>query len=66
MSRRSIGLKPGAVTRTVYVPGTKLGAEYNPALSVVKARDTPRATSVIATAALGTTEPLESVTAPEI
>ena len=31
----STALKPFASARTVYVPGSRLGAEYSPALSVV-------------------------------
>src|SRR5439155_11720086 len=58
--------KPPNSARIVYVPGIRFGAEYAPASSVVRFRATPRATSVIVTAAPGIKAPLWSFTVPEI
>ena len=60
----SVTRKPFASARIVYVPGVTFTATYCPALSVVKGRETPRATSSTVTAAPGITPPVWSKTVP--
>ena len=52
--------------RTRLFPGTRLGALYSPASSVVAVRSTPRSTSMIVTVTPGTGAPLWSLTVPRM
>src|SRR5882762_7572206 len=63
---RSTALKPLASTRTLYVPGLRVGALYSPGSFVTKVFVTPLSVSVMVTVAPATTPPLWSVTVPTI
>src|SRR5258706_11786860 len=59
-------LKPLASTRTLYVPGLRVGALYSPASFVTRVFVTPLSVSMTVTVAPDTTPPLWSVTVPMI
>src|SRR5439155_25378839 len=59
-------LKPGNSTRTVYVPGIRVGALYRPASSGVTGRARPLCVSTIRMLAPGRTAPVWSLTLPRI
>src|SRR5215471_1072562 len=63
---RSTAAKPGNSTRMANVPGSRFGALYNPASSVVRERTVPRSTSRMEMLAPGMTAPLWSATLPKI
>src|SRR5882762_5262214 len=63
---RSMVLKPLASTRTLYVPGLRVGALYSPASFVTRVFVTPLSVSMTVTVAPDTTPPLWSVTVPMI
>src|SRR5580704_13302712 len=62
----SVVRNPLDSARTVYVPGSKLGATYSPAASVVRDRVTPRATSITDTVAPAIAPPVWSKIPPWI
>src|SRR5437773_1434465 len=64
-SRDSV-LNPGNSTRTVYVPGIRVGALYSPASSDVTVRVRPLCVSIMFTVAPGRTAPVGSLTLPRI
>src|SRR5467141_2822616 len=59
-------LKPLASTRTLYVPGLRVGALYSPASFDVRVFATPLSVSVAVTVAPDMTPPVWSVTVPRI
>src|SRR6266852_8240175 len=63
---RSNTLKPLASTRTLYVPGERLGALYSPASFATRAFATPLSVSKTVTVAPAMTPPLWSVTVPRM
>src|ERR1700674_5440649 len=63
---RSVDLKPLKSARTLYVPGSRLGALYAPVSSTVRVRVVPLCRSETVTVAPTTAPPLWSLTAPRI